>query len=206
MTAPIDSNVALCNRFLTRLSANQISSLDEETREARLCKANFEFLRDDVNTAHAWGFALKQANLAQDAGTPQWGATYQYAIPEDLLGFITEEGEIQGLEQPYRVLGDKIITHATEVKIEYVARTTDLNKWSSMAKESLISRLMAELGPALTERFNAAQGLYNIYVEKISLAGSYNGAESTPRELIVNTWLQSRHSWWYRHGAIAAMY
>lgn len=192
MTAPSDSDVALCNRALTRLSANQITSLDQESREARLLKANFEFLRDDVNAAHAWGFALKQANLAQDAGTPEWGATYQYTIPDDLLGFITEKNELQGIDQPYRILGDYIVTNATEVKIEYVSRVTDMNKWHTQAKEALIARLMAEIGPAITERFNSVQGLYNVYLEKLSLAGSYNGAEVTPRELIVDTWLGSR--------------
>ena len=67
MTAPIDSDAALCNRFLTRIGANTIQSLDEESKEARVCKANFEFLRDDVNSAHAWGFAIKRVELAQSA-------------------------------------------------------------------------------------------------------------------------------------------
>ena len=193
MAAPIDSNVALCNRFLTRIGANQIQSLDEETKEARVCKANFDFLRDDVNSAHAWGFAVKRVELAQSATAPVYGASYAYAIPEDLLGFITEYNELQGIDAPYRIEGDYIVTNTASVKIEYVARITDLNKWSILAREALIARLQVELSRAITGTADGTKAYFDIYLNKLSLAGSHNAAESTPRELIVDTYLEARN-------------
>lgn len=193
MASPIDSDVALCNRFLTRIGANTILSLDEETKEARVCKANFEFLRDDVNSAHAWGFAVKRVELAQSATTPVYGASYKYTIPDDLLGFITEYNELQGIDAPYRMEGDYIVTDAATVKIEYVARITDLNKWSILAREALIARLQVELSRAITGTADGTKAYFDIYLNKLSLAGSHNAAESTPRELIVETYLEARN-------------
>lgn len=193
MASPIDSDVVLCNRFLTRIGANTILSLDQETKEARVCKANFEFLRDDVNSAHAWGFAVKRVELAQSATAPVYGASYAYAIPDDLLGFITEYNELQGIDAPYRIEGDYIVTNAATVKIEYVARITDLNKWSILAREALIARLQVELSRAITGTADGTKAYFDIYLNKLSLAGSHNAAESTPRELIVDTYLEARN-------------
>ena len=193
MAAPVDSNVALCNRFLTRIGANQIQSLDDEVKEARVCKANFDFLRDDVNSAHAWGFAVKRVELAQSATAPVYGASYAYAIPEDLLGFITEYNELQGIDAPYRIEGDYIVTNTASVKIEYVARITDLNKWSILAREALIARLQVELSRAITGTADGTKAYFDIYLNKLSLAGSHNAAESTPRELIVSTYIEARN-------------
>lgn len=192
MTKPIDSDAALCNRFLTRIGANQITSLEQESKEARILKANFDFLRDDVNTAHAWGFAIKRVELAQSATAPVYGAAYAYAIPDDLLGFITEYNELQGIEAPYRIEGEYIVTNSTTVKIEYVARIEDLNQWSILAREAFIARLQAELAGTLTGQFNMNKNYYDLYLNKLSMAGAYNGAESTPREFIVDTWLNAR--------------
>ncbi|GJM01964.1 MAG: hypothetical protein DHS20C08_04650 [Rhodomicrobium sp.] len=202
MAAPVDSTAALCNRFLTRIGANEISSLDQESKEARVCKANFEYLRDDVNSAHAWGFALKLGTLAQSASSPEWGATYQYAIPTDLLGFITSKGEIQGLEEPYRIVGDYIVTNAATVQIEYVSRVENLNKWTPQAREALISRMQAELASGLTGSSGGVKAYWDMYIEKLSIAGAYNGAESTPREFIVDTWLSSRSGHITSYGGI----
>lgn len=193
MASPIDSDVVLCNRFLTRIGANTILSLDQETKEARVCKANFEFLRDDVNSAHAWGFAVKRVELAQSTTAPVYGASYAYTIPDDLLGFITEYNELQGIDAPYRIEGDYIVTNAASVKIEYVARITDLNKWSILAREALIARLQVELSRAITGTADGTKAYFDIYLNKLSLAGSHNAAESTPRELIVDTYLEARN-------------
>jgi biotin carboxylase len=193
MAAPIDSDVALCNRFLTRIGANQIQSLTEDTKQGRVINANYEWLRDDVNATHAWNFAIKRATLAEDAGaTPNHGPVRAFTLPEDLLGFITEEGEIVGLDEPYRIEGDFLVTDAGTVKIDYVARIEDLNKWSSMAKEALIARLQAELTFSITDNASATDTFRQIYQQKIDMAGAYNGAESTPREFIVDTWVESR--------------
>lgn len=193
MTAPSDSDVALCNRFLTRIGANQIQSLDQNSKEARVCKANFEYLRDDVNSSHAWGFAIKRVELAQSTFTPAYGAAYAYTIPDDLLGFITESNELQGLDAPYRIEGDYIVTNSATCKIEYVARITDLNKWNGQVKEALIARLMAELAGNITGKLTAMEGYYKLYNDRLDLAGAHNGAESTPREFIVSTWLDARN-------------
>ena len=89
--------------------------------------------------------------------------------------------------------GDYIVTNAATVKIEYVARITDLNKWSILAREALIARLQVELSRAITGTADGTKAYYEVYLNKLSMAGSHNAAESTPRELIVDTYLEARN-------------
>ena len=191
MATPIDSDVALCNRFLTRIGANQIQSLDQETKEARVCKANFDYLRDDVNSAHAWGFAIKRVELAQSSEAPVYGATYAYTLPDDFLGFIMEYNEVQGIDAPYRVEGDFLVSDEPTMKIEYVARITDLNKWPVMVREALIARLQAELSRPITGVSDGTRVYFEVYENRLAMAGSHNAAESTPRELIVTDYINA---------------
>jgi len=188
-----DDDVALCNRMLTRLGVNQISSLDDSSREARLIKANFDYLRDDVNALHPWGFAMKQVEMAQDGTAPVWGATYRYALPSDYLGFISTKTEIEGGDEPFRIQGDYLITNAATVKIEYCSRVEDINKWPTLVRDAFVSRLQAELVGALTDGKMGSDRFFKIYQEKISTAMAYDAAEHTPREFYIDEWLGARY-------------
>lgn len=188
-----DSNVLLCNRALTRLGVDQITALSDETRQARLLNSAFAFLRDDVNAAAPWGFSMKQVELTQDATAPTFGASYRYALPSDYLGFLRTQAELQGLEEPYRVFGDYIITNSGTVKIEYCAQITDLNQWTSLAKEALIERIMAEVGPSLIGNLGAVKSFWEIYNQKLQMAIAYDASEGTPREFFVDDHLNARH-------------
>jgi hypothetical protein len=51
------SDVAICNTALNRLGANTITSFTENSKEARLCNAEYEGIRDQVLRSHPWNCA-----------------------------------------------------------------------------------------------------------------------------------------------------
>ena len=70
--AIVTSFVDICNRAITFLGSERITSLDDDTKEGRACKAIHEQTRDNVLRAHPWSFAMKRAALAATTTAPAW--------------------------------------------------------------------------------------------------------------------------------------
>ena len=62
--------VSICNQALSLVGANSIISLDDNTTEARLCKAIYEPVRDALLEEHAWTFAIKWIDIPRLANPP----------------------------------------------------------------------------------------------------------------------------------------
>ncbi len=197
MAAPTDSNVNLCNRVITRLgSTDTISALSDDKRNARILNANFEFLRDTVNAAHPWNWAIKRSTLAEDAGaTPNHEFTTSFTLPTDFMDLVRDADEVDGYYEDYRIEGDYYVTNQGTVKIEYVARIEDLNEWHPLAREALVDLLLAECGPAIRDNLsaNAIQAFYQRYEAKLQAAKSRDAQDGRPRVFVANTWVNARN-------------
>ena len=79
------SVVNMCNSALNLLGASTISSLTEDTKNARLCNQRFEPIRDRVFRSHNWNCLIKRVQLAQDSTGPVVEYTYGYTLPTDCL-------------------------------------------------------------------------------------------------------------------------
>ena len=79
------SVVNMCNPALNQLGAGAITALTENSKNARLCNARYETVRDAVFRSHPWNCLIKRQQLAADSDTPSWGFTYQFTLPADCL-------------------------------------------------------------------------------------------------------------------------
>ena len=77
------SVVDICNEAMDLLGAATITSLTENSKEARLCNRNFEKIRDTVLRAHNWNIAITRKQLAKDSDAPAFGFTNQFTLPTD---------------------------------------------------------------------------------------------------------------------------
>ena len=57
------STVDMCNSALNLLGASTISSLTEDTKNARLCNQRFEPIRDRMFRSHSWNCLTKRVQL-----------------------------------------------------------------------------------------------------------------------------------------------
>lgn len=111
------SDAAICNLALSRIGVtNTIDSIDEDTAEARACKALYEHVRETLLASHPWSFATRRADLAllsddsADTSTVGgWGFTY--SLPANCVQVLRVWG------------GDRIPTNSTKVPftLEYDA-------------------------------------------------------------------------------------
>jgi hypothetical protein len=79
----MSSVVDICNEAMDLLGAATITSLTENSKEARLCNRKFELTRDAVLRAHPWNAAIARAELAANSVGPAFGFTHQFQLPAD---------------------------------------------------------------------------------------------------------------------------
>ena len=60
------SVVDICNSALNLLGASTISTITEDTKNARLCNQRYEPIRNRVFRSHNWNCLIKRVQLAQN--------------------------------------------------------------------------------------------------------------------------------------------
>ena len=178
------SEVGICNQALGWLGATPIISLDDNTTEARLCKANYALVRDAVLEAHNWTFAIGRFDLPQNATGPVNGYTNAFQIPTEVLRVLDVN-----CGEDWRVEGQDIVTNEAVAKIRAVVRVADPNRFSSLFTQALAARLAADLAIALTQSRELQQQHYQIYLEKLDEAAANDGSQGKSRQ-ITSSWLR----------------
>jgi len=190
------SVVQICNGALNQLGASTILSLTEDSKNARLCNARYENVRDAVFRHHPWNCLLKRLQLAADTDAPAWGFTKQFTLPADCLRLI----RILDYDSDYVVEGRKILSNSSTMKILYISRVTDPNEYDELLREVLSAALAADIAYAITSSNTVATQMYSLYQEKLKDARFVDSTEgyNTDQELgtasviDANTFINSR--------------
>jgi len=183
------SEVQICNLALSKVGDEQITSLTENKKAARLCNLVYEPLRDSVLRAHFWNFAVERVALAKSTDTPAYEYSAKFALPTDFLRLIdtnlldTETFKVEGLF---------VLANSDTVSVRYVKRVEDPNQFDWLFIEALAARMAAELAIALTDNRVLSVDLFNLYSTKIMEARTADAQEGSPDDIISDTWLNSR--------------
>lgn len=186
------SKVNICNMALISLGATTITALTENSKNARICNAIYDQVRDGVLTDHIWNFAQKRFVLAQIAGNPAWtedGMSIIYQKPTDCLkiNYVNIPSAI------FKIEDDKILSNTTGLKIKYTEREKNPVKYFTKFTEALIAKLAAELAFPITSSRSLAESLFKIYYDiKLPSAKSIDSQQGTPQGAMQDEWLLSR--------------
>ena len=182
------SKVDICNNALAKLGAKQITSLTDDSQEARLCALFYDQIREDMLSSHPWNFAIKRQALSQLSSTPAFEFAYEYQLPSDYLRVL----RVYNSNYPFRVEGRKLLTNATEANIIYIASIEDPTEFPPYFVETFATRLALEMAYSLAGSMVLYQTLTKIYFDKFQDAKRYDAQEGTPLELQANDWVDSR--------------
>ena len=182
------SVVQIVNNALVRIGANAILTLTEDSEAARAANLIYEQVRDACIRDHVWNFAVNRVELAQNSTSPAFKFSYQYNLPSDCLRVL----QMESMDMFYQIEGGKLLTNEGTAKILYLARVEDVNLFDSMFVEALSARIAAELAVTLAESNTLYTNMMEIYRQKLSDARSMDAQESGYREIIADTWLDSR--------------
>ena len=167
------SVVQICNGALNQLGASTILTLTEDSKNARLCNARYENVRDAVFRHHPWNCLQKRIQLPADTETPAWGFTKQFTLPADCLRLL----RIFDYESDHLVEGRKILSNSSTMKILYISRVTDPNEYDELLREVLSAALAADIAYAVTSSNPVATQMYTLYQEKLKDARFVDSTE-----------------------------
>ena len=182
------SVVEICNLALQKVGANPISSLSDDSEEARACNRLYEpILRAELRT-HPWNCAITRVSVAPDSDEPAFGYDYQYTLPSDCVRILPDNTITD-----WKIEGRKILTDTdTEIELVYVKEISDPNDMDPLLVEALASRLAVELAEKVTESATKRQMAWEEYKEWVREARRVNAFESTAQELPEDDWIAAR--------------
>ena len=195
------SVVDICNEAMDLLGAATITSLTENSKEARLCNRRFETVRDAVLRSHPWNTAVTRAEIARDSTAPAFGFTYQYTMPTDpyclrVLSFwnsnVDNEAAAYDSQVMYKIEGRKILSNEGTCKITYIGRVTDTEQFDPMLSNTIAHRLAAETAYAITGSTTVAQQMQALYEQRLREARSMDGMEGYPDKIIADDFVNIR--------------
>ena len=176
------SVVDICNSALNLLGASTISSLTEDSKNARLCNQRYEPIRNRTFRSHAWNFATKRVELAKDSAAPVVEYANQYTLPSDCLRVLKiHTGTTDSIKSTidYAVEGRKIKTDEGTVFLVYIALITDPNEYDTYFNEALSAALAADLAYAITNNATLSNNYQAIADERLREARFVDATENS---------------------------
>lgn len=168
---------------LLRCGANRITSLTENTREARLCNSFFETDRDATLRDFPWGFARKQAALAELSEVVT-GFTYVYAYPADclLIREIYNPAKVDAedlipYEEGISSTGNikLILTEQAGAELIYTKKITNATIFDALFADAFAWRLAADLTTPLLGKTDLTVQFWRSYAASVGIAKAASG-------------------------------
>lgn len=184
------SVVDICNKGLDKVGHGPITSLDDGTKAANLCKRNWSTIRDQVLRDHPWNFAVKRAILAPSVTAPAWGFTASFPLPATCLRLLEVRDMSTG---EYEVEGKAILSNETALYIRYIDQITDPNTFDALFIDAAACRLAFELCESLTQSNTKKNALWEEYQDSLTRAMRVDGQENPPAPFEEDEWIAVRY-------------
>lgn len=157
---------------LVKLGQEPISSLTQDTKNARLCYAVFAPCRNEVQESHEWYFCTKTVELASIVTEDTLGEfSYLHQLPADFLKPIFVEDE----KTEYEIRDDYLMSNYDPMIFKYLYENTNPQSWSYSFAQCLSWRIAAEIAYAVTKSNTVADQMMKGYEMSLKQA-RYNDA------------------------------
>ena len=189
-----DSEVAICNLALGWLGANLISSFSDDSVEARLCSANFNAARDATLEARNWTFATKRAELNRSPEVPDFEYTTKFVLPADCMRIIqaSDDKQFRFYDLDWVREENYVLASTEYMYCRYIARITDVTKFSSTFVKALAAMLAADIAIPITSKTGIQDSFLKKYDYFVEVAGGNDGIQGKNEQLRNDTLLQVR--------------
>jgi|LSQX01.3.fsa_nt_gb hypothetical protein len=185
------SKVSIINSALIRLGANMITSLTEDSEEARLANSIFNESLDYLLQLYPWSFALEETDLAESAAPPIYSYTFAYQLP--VLPYCLQVVEVQ-YNIPYEIKGRFLYTNWNDVNITYIKRIADMNDLSAAFVQAFSFYLASQLAVPLTHDRGVADSMENKFQLSFQKAKTRDTQQNKYKLSANGSWLNVRRS------------
>lgn len=189
------STVQIVNKALVLCGAKTISSLTEDTNNARVCNSIYELALRDILGECPWTFALSRATLSTTVAstTIPWYYTdesYVYTKPTVALLVMAADQDTVMREE-----GNYLITSDNGLDIKFTYYQNDASVFPPKFIDAFIDRLCVDICYTIINSSKKAMDFIEKYT-KISLpkAMSANGQTGTQQQMKDDAWEKAGYS------------
>lgn len=183
------SSVDICNMALSHVGANFITSLNDNTTEAKICAAQYDFSRDFVLGEREWTFAISRKELAASANAPIFGFDNNFKLPSDTIRVVEafDKADMSSGIWSYRGEGNNslywqregeyIAADAEILLIRYLVRVEDPNRYTPGFVQALAAHLAYKIAIPLTKSRSLQSDMYQLYQDTLNAASTGDGLQ-----------------------------
>lgn len=173
------SSIELSSSALIKLGAEDISSFEDGSAEARVAARLYPIVRDALLCAHPWSFATTQTELARLSAEPVTDFQYAFQLPIDFLKALSAGQDGRGRGLVYQIVNRQLHTDAESVVLTYLFRPSE-GDFPAYFVSALVTRLASEFCLPLTENSSRAQRLMSWAEGELSIAKLVDSQQDTP--------------------------
>lgn len=172
------SEVAISNFGAHTLDERPITSLDDTSKYARFCAAEFGYTRDELLRSYPWCFAREFKILAPESTSPPFGWKYAFAVPVTWVRILplTCNGMWNGRTFPYEKVGNTIYTdQGPSLKARGIRRVTVPGEFDPLFARALGQLLALRAAENITGKAGyvvKAQSFFNDAIQTATLTDS----------------------------------
>ena len=187
------TDIEICTAALGFLGTAGITSLDDDTDEARACKAFYSVTRDQVLEERIWTFAKAQYILVPAQDKPAFTWANRFLVPGEVVRIHRVDDGSGDFRVPYDIHGKFIVSDAEKLYVTAVRREIDTSLYSPTFTSALVLRLAATLAIPLSENRQLKIDLMQEYQATIKEASGLDGSQGPPETRRASTqWADRR--------------
>lgn len=187
------SAVLICNRALQKLGARRITSLEEDTPNARASNTAYDQVRKKLLRQNTWNFAKARSQLAADDTAPVFGKVNAFQLPTDFLRLMNPYPEDNVNTLDWEIEGRKIYTDDdAPLDFRYIKNITDVDLMDSLFQELLSTDMAVEMCEEITQSNTKKENLIKERRFLLREAKRINAIEGIAAEPPTDTWISVR--------------
>jgi hypothetical protein len=182
---------SIAKRALQLLGAETITSINEDSPNARSCLACYEPRKKAVLRSQAWSCAIKRAALAEDATAPEHGYDRSFTLPAESVRLISPDPT--DTRKDWTIEGGKILTNDTApLAIRYVNGDVSEGLMDPMLAEAISADMADAMCEEITQSNSKKQFAMEAKKEAIKEARRVGAIEKGPQTTANDTWISVR--------------
>ena len=188
------SEVSIVNGAMVRLGVATITTLADDSPQARIANRRFTHIRDKLLRDHPWNWATKRVSISASTVSPTWGFSNAFPLPADYMRMMAVQNDSK-LEYRIESTSDgKVIVTDLEspLKIAYVALVSAVDQWDVLFNEALSATCAVEWAEGLTGTTTLAEKLQVEAVVALRAAKAVDGQEDSVRTFEVDAFTSAR--------------
>jgi hypothetical protein len=191
----MSSIITICNRALQKVGAHTITSLTDQSVNARALNTMYYSVRDSVMAASRWNFTIQRFQLAASSNQNAFGPLNIFPLPAGWLRVLPPDPLDNVNDRDWLIEGSNIISAwnpPLNVKIQM--KIEDVTLYPASFIEALAAKLAYELCEPLTQSNTKKQACDADYKMAIADAKKLNAIQNVPQISVEDPYITTRVS------------